>query len=160
MPLLAASFSIAAPDALSRLTIMRTLTPSLSMLSAIVFIVAALPWAFWMSHWSLAVAQSARSASGSEVTQRCEDLVSGRMMPTLALLPLSAPLDEAGADAEEPLDVPPAGADEPVDFLPLELHAVRASTAAPSTAIEAVVLRMRRSRLSAREVPNLFGGAP
>jgi hypothetical protein len=104
--------------------------------------------------------QSAASAVGSAVTQRGDEVVSGRMMPTLAPLPSTVP-------PELLLDVVLAGADEPAALLelppplfPLELHAVRASTAAPSTAIETVVLRMRRSRLSAREAPNLFGRAP
>src|SRR3954467_3449266 len=104
MPLLLASFSIAAPDALSRLTIMRTLTPSFSIPSAMVFMVVALPCAFWMLQLRLFFWQAAFSACGAGVTHRCEDLVSGRMMPTLVPLPSRVPPaaaeDDAGADEE------------------------------------------------------------
>src|SRR4051794_22961279 len=123
MPLLCASCSIAAPEAESRLVIMRTLMPLLSMLSAMVFILPASFCAFWMSQLRLTLAHSAFIASGSEVTQRCEDWVSGRMMPTLAPLPSSAP-DPAL------VVLPPAGAVVfVVDFL-LEEHALTASVAA------------------------------
>src|SRR5258706_475518 len=55
MPLAWASFSIAAPDAESRLTIISTLMPLDSMLSAMVFILAASFCAFWAAQrqqWS------------------------------------------------------------------------------------------------------------
>ena len=45
----------------------------------------ALPLAFWMSQVRLYVVHCLRSAFGSAVTQRGEDVVSGRMMPTLVL---------------------------------------------------------------------------
>src|SRR5882757_8422191 len=144
MPLDLASSSIAAPDALSRLTIMSTLTPSFSMLSAMVFIVVAVPCAFWMLQLRLFVLQAALRASGSAVTQRCEDLVSGRMMPTFAPLPSSAPPVlllplEDGLPLEDP---PPAGGVVVVFFL-LEAQALSTSEAAtPATTKPIALLRM------------------
>ncbi len=61
-----------------------------------------------MSQVRLYFLQSAFSAVGSAVIQRGEDVVSGRMMPTLAPLPSMAPpaagAEElaAGAEDEEP----------------------------------------------------------
>src|SRR6185503_9728216 len=164
MPLLWASFSIAAPEPESRLVIISTLMPLLSMLSAMVFILPASFCAFWMSQLRLTFWHSAFMASGSEVTQRCEDWVSGRMMPTLAPLPSSAPLlpDELALVPE-----PPAGAEEfVVDFL-LEEHALTASmAAAPTTIRPSALLRMgsaafrdmRRRRRSRCEPLNVVGG--
>jgi hypothetical protein len=97
-------------------------------------------------------AQSALRAVGSAVTQRGDEVVSGRMIPTLAPLPSMVPLaDELDwledADAEED--------DEAVLLpeLPLELllsfdepQALRDIAAAiPSTASETLVLPMRGS---------------
>src|SRR3954469_3261339 len=93
--------------------------------------------------------QFAFNASGSAVTQRGEDVVSGRMMPTLAPLPSIPPDPPAGVDATGVDAGPPAGVEFVVVLFLLELQAVTASSAAPRTAIETVVLRMRRSRLSA-----------
>jgi hypothetical protein len=72
-----------------------------------VFIFDGEPSAFWMSHCRLYFVQSAFNAFGSAVTQRGEDVVSGRMMPTFAPLPSIAPelLDEDEVTEEEP----PAG---------------------------------------------------
>src|SRR4051812_21965961 len=126
MPLPCASCSMAAPDAESRLVIISTLTPLLAMLSAMVFILPASFCAFWMSQSRLTFLHSAFSASGSEVTQRCEDWVSGRMMPTLAPLPSkppAPPLEEALLLALV-LPPPPAGAE--LSFLSDE-HAASAS---------------------------------
>src|SRR6201989_1894333 len=128
MPLEVASFSIAAPDALSRLTIMRTLTPLLSMLWAMVRIVSALPWAFWMSQFRLSTLHWACRAGRSAPCQRAEDLVSGRMMPTFAPLPSILPpaaLEDAAA-----LEEPPAALEEELSLDLLDEHAPRASTAA------------------------------
>src|SRR2546421_10603902 len=103
-PALAACCSMAAPDAASRSTIMRTLMPLPSICWAMVFIFAAEPSAFWMSQLRLYVAQSALRAVGSAVIQRGEDVVSGRMMPILAPLPSiwpdPPPLVAAGAGGE------------------------------------------------------------
>src|SRR3954447_20465215 len=147
-PALAACCSMAAPDAASRSTIMRTLMPLPSICWAMVFILAAEPSAFWMSQLKLYVAQSAFRAVGSAVIQRGEEVVSGRMMPTLAPLPSilpEPPPEDAGGAGGLPAVVPPPPAAvvlPPPDLL--ELQAVIASSAAPSTAIETVVLRMRR----------------
>src|SRR5436853_1875486 len=125
MPLPCASCSIAAPDAESRLVIISTLMPLLSMLSAMVFILPASFCAFWMSHCRLSFWHWAFSASGSEVTQRWEDWVSGRMMPTLAPLP-SRPPDEL----ELELDPPPAAEEVEGELLFLEEeHALTARVA-------------------------------
>src|SRR3954447_3329930 len=125
-PFLAASCSILAPDAASRSTIIRTLTFADSICRAMVCILLAEPPAFWMSQSRLYFVQSAFSAVGSAVTQRGEDVVSGRMMPTLAPLPSMAPPAadeagvEAGAEAAVELAPPAPDAELPPDFL-LEL---------------------------------------
>src|SRR4051812_8241386 len=91
-PFLAASCSILAPDAASRSTIIRTLTLADSICRAMVCILLADPPAFWMLQSRLYFLQSAFSAVGSAVTQRGDDVVSGRMMPTFAPLPSTVPL--------------------------------------------------------------------
>src|SRR3954453_3225405 len=146
-PFLAASCSIFAPEAGSRLTIIRTLILSASICRAMVCILLAEPPAFWMLQSRLYFAQSALSAVGSAVTQRGEDVVSGRMIPTFAPLPSTVPLAEeldSLAEAEE---------DDEAELLsePLELllssdepQAVRDIAAAiPSTASDTLVLPMR-----------------
>src|SRR3954469_7863896 len=147
MPLPWASCSMAAPDAESRLVIINTLMPLLAMLEAMVFIRPASFCAFWMSQSRLTFLHSALSASGSEVTQRWEDCVSGRMMPTLAPLPSRAPPEP------EPLLValllalvplPPAGAE--LSLVLSDEHAARASeAAAPTTTRPIALLRMGNS---------------
>src|SRR4051812_45111849 len=139
--------SMAAPDAASRSTIMSTLTPEASICCAMVFIFAAEPSAFWMSHWRLYVEQAAFRALGSAVTQRGEDVVSGRMMPTFAPFPSIVPppaLAELLVDAGGVEPVLVAGGAEELLPPPLELHAARANAAAaPSTATDIVLLRIR-----------------
>src|SRR5438067_2369500 len=122
---------------------MRTLMPSASICCAMVFIFAAEPSAFWMSQVRLYFVQSALSATGSELTQRGDDVVSGRMMPTLAPLPSIAP--ELGVELFPPAGVVVLfGVVVVLVLFPLELHPARAIAAAtPSTATETVVLRMR-----------------
>jgi hypothetical protein len=126
-----------------------------------VFIFAAWPSAFWMSQLTLYWVQAALRAVGSAVTQRGEDVVSGRMMPTLAPLPsivpppegalLAAESEVAGAEvggaevAEVAEVVLVAVVLLPLLLLPLELHAVSAMSALPTAAMVTVVLRMRRS---------------
>src|SRR3954451_11455327 len=165
-PALAACCSIAAPEAASRSTIMRTFTPEASICWAMVFILGAEPSAFWMSQLRLYFVQLAFSAAGSAVTHRGEDVVSGRMMPTLAPLP-SMPPPAAGVEAAAGLEAPAgvlAAAGVLLPPLLLELQAERASRAAPSPAMVTVVLRMRRSRLSPLVGPvvelNLFDRHP
>ena len=99
-----------------------------------------------MSQFRLSFLQSAFRAAGSAVTQRGEDVVSGRMMPTFAPLPSTAPLadeaeslDDADAEVESELLEPD---DDFLSLLPPQ--AVRVIAAAiPTTASDAVVLRMR-----------------
>src|SRR3954453_19581758 len=166
-PALAACCSITAPEAASRSTIMRTFTPEASICWAMVFIFGAEPSAFWMSQLRLYFVQLAFSAAGSAVTQRGEDVVSGRMMPTLVPLP-SMPPPAAGVEAAAAGVEAAAGVLAPAaELLPpllLELQAERASRAAPSPAMVTVVLRMRRSRLSPLVGPvvelNLFDRHP
>ncbi len=68
----------------------RTLTFSEIMPSAMVWNWVASPWAFCMSYLMPAASKAAFRYFGSSVPQRCELLVSGRMIPTLpaAVLPL------------------------------------------------------------------------
>src|SRR3954452_6112553 len=144
MPLPWASCSIAAPEAESRLVIISTLMPLLSMLSAMVFILPASFCAFWMSQLRFTFAHSAFSASGSEVTQRWEDWVSGRMMPTLAPLPFRLPPEEPPLPAEFVL-VPPDDAEFEfeVELFFDEEHALTARVAAaPTTRRPSALLRM------------------
>lgn len=59
------------------------------------------PPAFWMLQVRLYLVQSALSAVGSAVTQRGEEVVSGRMMPTLMPLPsIAAPAAEAESEVD------------------------------------------------------------
>src|ERR1700753_3990418 len=136
-----ASIALAEPE--SRLTIIRTPTPSLSIDCACVVCVVAEPLAFWMSqvrpYWSHCVF----SSLGSELTHRGEEFVSGRRMPTLLFLYVGVPLlllllPEAALVVELP---PPV-----VEVLPLLfelLHpAALNATAAPSAVIASIALRM------------------
>ncbi len=147
---MAASFSMAAPDAWSRLTITSALAPLASICSAMDFIVDGLPLAFLMSQLRLYFLHAAASAVGSAVTQRGEDVVSGRMMPTLAPLPFALPplvvleLDDeddeefpAGWEGwEAAVVVPPPP--------PLEPQAASAKAAAtPIAATDTLLLRMQ-----------------
>src|SRR3954454_24067436 len=83
----------------SRLTISRTLTPSLSIWSAIVANFALSPLAFWISDSTPAALNALARNGRSAFSQRADDCVSGRMTPTLALAAgvlvlLAAPEDE------------------------------------------------------------------
>ena len=122
---------------------MRTLTPLDSICWAMVFIFDAEPLAFWIWHFRLYLAQSALRAFGSAVIQRGEEVVSGRMMPTLAFLPSTVP--PVVEDDDEPvLPVDFGAADELL--LPLELpHAERANAAVtPTAAMTTLLLRICR----------------
>ena len=106
-----------------------------------VCILRAEPPAFWMSQSRLYFWQSALRAVGSAVTQRGEDVVSGRMMPTLAPLPSTAPLPRSSRRWTELTTELP----EELELLSLEPpQAARDIAAAtPSTASDTLVLRMR-----------------
>src|SRR6476661_6261464 len=81
-PCFLACFSIAAPDALSRLTIASTVTPPVIICWAMVCIFCASFWAFWMSYLTPAALNADSSFGRSWLSQRGEDVVSGRMTPT------------------------------------------------------------------------------
>src|SRR6478752_8388998 len=105
-PCALAFFSMAAPDSLSRLTMARTVAPLAIMPSAMVAIAALSPLAFWMSYATPAALNAASRFGRSWVSQRADDLVSGRITPTLPVVPaaaLPAALDDpdaAGAAAD------------------------------------------------------------
>src|SRR5512141_1686477 len=104
MPAALAFDSICAPDGLSRLVMMRTLTPSWIIESAMVAILVLSPRAFWMSTLTLASSNAFCRYGLSKASQRTEDWVSGRITPTWAP-PEAFELD----DEDDPplLDPPP-----------------------------------------------------
>jgi hypothetical protein len=111
------------------------------------FIVDGLPFAFLMSQLRLYCLQAAASALGSAVTQRGEEMVSGRMMPTFAPPPSAAP---AAAEDEEEDDVAGwvagwvAGGALVLPPPPLELQAASANAATtPIAAMGTLLLRMQ-----------------
>ena len=91
MPWFLAFSSMAAPEALSRFTMARTVTPLVIIESAIWAILSASPCAFWMSYLTPASLNAFSSAGRSAVSQRTEDSVSGRITPILASDALSPP---------------------------------------------------------------------
>src|SRR3954453_10791989 len=109
------------------------LMPEPSIWLAIDFIVAVEPLAFWMSQSSLYFVHAVLRAAGSAVTHLGDEVVSGRMMPTFAPPPSTAPPEDAaaldagttGLETSAGVDPPPGGCDVP-PLLPLELHAARA----------------------------------
>src|SRR5690242_19742730 len=94
MPACVAFFRHAAPESGSRLTIMRTLTPSLIIESQIVPNLAVSPPAFWMSEPTPAALKAASRLGRSLFSQRGDVVVSGRITPTV---PLVAPLEPPAA---------------------------------------------------------------
>ena len=97
------------------------------------------PPAFWMSQSRLYFSHCCLRAVGSAVIQRGEDVVSGRMMPTLAPLPSTAPesAELDGSDAELELLLELLSSLEP----PQPASAI--ARPSPMTAIDTLVLRMR-----------------
>src|SRR3954451_12015811 len=89
-PCFLACCSMAAPDALSRLTIARTVTPPVIICWAMVCIFCGSFWAFWMSYLTPAFLKAASRFGRSALSQRGEEVVSGRITPILpeALPPL------------------------------------------------------------------------
>src|SRR5215211_1526466 len=83
--------STALPVPESRLVIISTLAPLVIIWSAIVWNWVLSPWAFWMSYWTPAALNASSRSGLSAVSQRAEDLVSGRMTPTLGVLPPPPP---------------------------------------------------------------------
>src|SRR3954454_9999613 len=82
-PCFLACCSIAAPEALSRLTIARTVTPPVIICCAMVCIFWASFCAFWMSYLTPAALNAASSFGRSWLSHRGEEGVSGRITPTL-----------------------------------------------------------------------------
>src|SRR5215468_204979 len=76
----------AVPLPASRSVMTRTLTPSVSIWSAMVWNWAGSPWAFWMSLFTPAASKACFRKGLSAVSQRTEDLVSGRMTPMSGVL--------------------------------------------------------------------------
>src|SRR5690242_12344721 len=95
-PAAAAFCWIAAPDGLSRLTIIRTFTPLEIIWSAIVAILALSPSAFWMSYWTPAALKASARSGRSLVSHRADDFESGRMTP---ILPVAVPPPDALVEA-------------------------------------------------------------
>jgi hypothetical protein len=85
MPWSCAFLMTVAADGESRLTIARTVAPSLIIWSAIVPNLALSPLAFWMSYSTPAASKAWPRNLRSNDSQRTEDAVSGRMTPTLPL---------------------------------------------------------------------------
>src|SRR3954471_16832912 len=85
---------MAAPDALSRLTIARTVTPPVIICWAMVCIFCLSFWAFWMSNFTPAALNAFSRFGRSAASQRGEEVVSGRITPILpeALPPLEPEL--------------------------------------------------------------------
>src|SRR3954447_19983691 len=138
MPAFLALVSTWAPEALSRLVMTRTLTPSWIIESAMVANLFLSPSAFWMSALTPAASNACWRYGLSNDSQRAEDCVSGRITPTWAPPP--------AADDE----LPPA---EPVlEVLLLELPQAarpRAPTA-PMATSPTKRMRMLRSFLRPR----------
>src|SRR5690349_16458299 len=88
MPAVVAFLRQAAPESESRLTIIRTLTPSLIIESQIVPNLAVSPPAFWMSDSTPASLKALVRLGRSLPSHRGEVVASGRITPTLPLLPL------------------------------------------------------------------------
>src|ERR1700733_12515946 len=94
MPAAAAFFKHAPPESESRLTIMRTETPSLIMLEQMVPNLVLSPPAFWMSPLKPAAVNALFRLGGSLASHRGEVVVSGRMTPIVfTLLPELEPPD-------------------------------------------------------------------
>jgi hypothetical protein len=99
---------------------------------------------------------AALSAVGSAVTQRGEEIVSGRMMPTLAPLPSTAP--PPPLDDDEALLAGAAGGVVVAVFFLLELHPVTTSAAAMPT-IMMLIPGLRMGCHAFRVGVDLAGGA-
>src|SRR6187401_1830132 len=106
-PAACAFFRHAVPESLSRLTIIRTFTPPLIMLSQIVPNLDLSPFAFWMSDCRPALSNAALSSGRSLDSQRGEVEASGRITPTF---PLELPFPPPEPPPELPLSLPPQAA--------------------------------------------------
>src|SRR5829696_442202 len=102
-PAACAFFRQAPPESESRLTISRTLTPELIMLSQMVPNFDLSPLAFWMSDCRPAASNADFSSGRSLASQRGEVEASGRMTPTLP----------APASPPPPVSPPPSPSSPP-----------------------------------------------
>src|SRR5690349_14402407 len=94
MPAAVAFFRHALPESLSRLTIIRTWTPLLIMLSQMLPNLALSPPAFWMSDWIPASSNAFLRLGRSLASHRGDVVASGRITPTFfSLEPLEPPLE-------------------------------------------------------------------
>src|ERR1051326_1540399 len=116
--------STALPLPESRSTITRTVTPSLSIWSAMVWNWFLSPCAFWMSYFRPLALNAASSEGRSWLSHRTEDLLSGRITPMNGFLP---PPPEP--EVEDPPAVLELVLPDGLTDLPL-LHALSASPAA------------------------------
>src|SRR5437016_4244429 len=107
MPAVLALSSTALPVPLSRLTIIRTLTPFVIIWSAMVWNDVLSPCAFWMSYWRPAALNASLRYLRSFVSQRAEDLLSGRMTPIFAVFAAPVVLPELGVELEPHAARPP-----------------------------------------------------
>src|SRR5690242_3135128 len=106
MPALAAFFRQAPPESESRLTIIRTLTPSLIIASQMVPNLVLSPPAFWMSDLKPASVNAFCRLGRSLASHRGDVVVSGRITPmVLDLVPPPPPLEP-----EPPPLLPPQAA--------------------------------------------------
>src|SRR4051794_1907555 len=94
MPAVPAFLRQAAPESESRLTIIRTLTPSLIIESQIVPNLAVSPPAFWMSDSMPASLKAFVRLGRSLPSHRGDVVASGRITPTLPLLLLPLPPED------------------------------------------------------------------
>src|SRR3954453_6365325 len=141
MPAFLALVSTWAPEALSRFVMMRTLTPSWIIESAMVANLFLSPRAFWMSALTPAASNACCRYGLSNDSHRCDDCVSGRITPTCAPPP--------AADEELPPALPGL---EPLLLLGLpQAERPRAPTA-PMATSPTKRMRMLRSFLRPRGV--------
>src|SRR4051794_39739429 len=115
---------MAAPEAESRFTIARTVTPLVIICWAIVCICCASPCAFWMSKSTPAALKASESGGRSALSPRGDEVVSGRIPPPLPAAALPPPL---------------------LLPLPLLLSSLPPQAARPKTSVAArAVMRVRR----------------
>src|SRR3954468_2294548 len=108
MPAFLALVSTWAPEALSRLVMTRTLTPSWIIESAMVANLFLSPSAFWMSALTPAASNACWRYGLSNDSHRAEDCVSGRITPTWAPPPPADDEPPAAPELEVLLELPQA----------------------------------------------------
>src|SRR5258705_12213469 len=75
----------------SRFTISSTVAPPVIIWSAMVWNAVLSPCAFWMSYWTFAALKASVRYLRSAVSQRADDLLSGRITPILGVLVVVVP---------------------------------------------------------------------